>query len=72
MAPLRAEGVAAGRETVNKECRESKLCPRQHSVPVSASIVPLSLLPLRGLKSGRGEFQESKLERQHEFGRTEK
>lgn len=28
--------------------------------------------PPRGLKRGRGEFSESKLERQHEFGWTEK
>lgn len=37
MAPLREEGIAAGRETVNKVCRVGKLCPCQHSMLVSPS-----------------------------------
>lgn len=70
MALLREEGIAAGRETVNKVCREGKLCPCQHWILVS-----LSLLPLRGLRKGNVEFSEgkpSKLERQHEFSWTAK
>lgn len=35
MALLREEGIAAGRETVNKVCREGKLCPCQHWMLVS-------------------------------------
>lgn len=76
MAPLREEGTAAERETVNKVCREGKLCPCQHSMPVSPSFsVPLSASPQRIKKMEEGGFSESKLsklERQHEFSGTEK
>lgn len=69
------EGIAAGKETVNKVCREAKLCPCQYWMLVSLSL-PLSLcLPWEDKKKGRVEFSESelrKLERQHEFSWTEK
>ena len=57
MAPLREEGVAAGRETVNKVCGESKLCSRQHSRLVSPSLPP-SASPRRIKKRKRGVFRK--------------
>lgn len=59
MAPLREEGIAAGRETVNKVCREGKLCPCQHSMLVSPSFsLPLSASPQRIKKRKRGVFRK--------------
>lgn len=61
MAPLREEGIAAVRETVNKVCREGKLCPCQHSVLVSLSLsflFPLSAFLQRIKKRKRGVFKK--------------
>jgi len=59
MAPLREEGIAAESETVNKVCREVKLCPCQHSMLASPSfLICLPASPQRIRKRENGVFRK--------------